>query len=97
MMTDRARNLLSTVLNILLIALAGLASMLMHVYLKPLRQGFFCDDESISKPYFANSISSALAGAVGLTGGLIEFDKGHEHQKVRQIELPLLGRTTDGR
>ena len=68
MTTERTRNLYSTVLNVSLMTVAGLASILMHVYWKPLRQGFFCDDESISKPYFANTISSALAGAFGLTG-----------------------------
>ena len=70
MMTGRTRNLFSTALNLSLMAVAGLASILMHVYWKPLRQGFFCGDESISKPYFVNTISSALAGAVGLTGWL---------------------------
>ena len=67
MLTERARNLLSTAFNLLLLAAAGIASTLMHAYWTPLRQGFFCGDESISKPYFPNTISSTLAGAVGVT------------------------------
>ena len=67
MLTERARNLLTTAFNLLLLAAAGIASTLMHAYWTPLRQGFYCGDESISKPYFANTISSTLAGAVGVT------------------------------
>ncbi len=48
-------------LGILLFALIG----------KPYKRGFFCNDESIKKPYKDSTISSALAVAVGAAVSLV--------------------------
>jgi len=67
MMSERTRNLFTTAVNLSLLAVAGIACALMHMLWKPLHQGFACGDESISKPYFPNTMGTVLAGAVGLT------------------------------
>ena len=48
-----------------------LASLLVTVFLfqgvgKPYHRGFFCDDESISKPFKDSTVSSSVAGVVGI-------------------------------
>ena len=48
-----------------------LASLLIVVFLfqsvgKPYHRGFFCDDESISKPFKDSTVSSSVAGVVGI-------------------------------
>ena len=48
-----------------------LVSLLIIVFLfqgvgKPYHRGFFCDDESISKPFKDSTVPSSIAGVVGI-------------------------------
>ena len=48
-----------------------LASLLIAIFLfqavgKPYHRGFFCDDESISKPFKDSTVPSSIAGVIGI-------------------------------
>jgi phosphatidate phosphatase len=68
-----------------------LASLLITVFLfqgvgKPYHRGFFCDDESISKPFKDSTVPSSIAGVVGVlipvfAIALIEWPKFREVRK----------------
>lgn len=72
---------------------ACLAALIVTVFLfqgvgKPYHRGFFCDDESISKPFKDSTVPSAVAGVVGIlipvfAIAIIEFPQFRETRKDR--------------
>ena len=73
MLTERERNLLSTAFNLLLLAAAGIASTLMHAHWTPLRQGFFCGDESINRPYHSDTVPTFILYIMGAAPIIVIF------------------------
>lgn len=59
------------VFNFICLCLLGITIALFSTVGKPYHRGFFCDDESISKPFKKGTVSSSVAGVVGLLIPLI--------------------------
>ncbi|CAJ0605817.1 unnamed protein product [Cylicocyclus nassatus] len=57
--------------DIAVFACCGVPLIIIELFAKPYKRGFYCDDESIRYPYLKDTVSTAVLGAGGIAIGLV--------------------------